>query len=102
MLVLERFLIALPVKFWVIHGCPEWSSVVKISLKVLRMPNQRYSFTKRWKSSKQFLNHSLLTGNLKLHAISYNPKKVYKKVLWLLFMDGIQLSQGYRTTTKRQ
>ena len=25
-----------------------------------------------------------------------------KKALWLLFMDGVQLPQGYRATTSRQ
>ena len=24
-----------------------------------------------------------------------------RKTLWLLFMDGVQLSQGYRATTRR-
>ena len=25
-----------------------------------------------------------------------------KKTLWYYFMDGVQLSQGYKTTTRRQ
>ena len=52
------------------------------------MPNQHFSFTKTWKSSRLFLNHYLLAGNLKLQAISYNLKKVYKKIYGLFLWMG--------------
>ena len=30
------------------------------------------------------------------------PPQEKKKTLWILFMDGVQPSQGYRATTRRQ
>ena len=46
--------------------------------------------------------HRHLTKFLNLTNQSHEKQFGFKKTLWPLFMDGIQLPQGYRTTTRRQ
>ena len=54
--------------------------------------------TKRW--------NYLTAGNREIiihrEIIFKKKKKKEKKTLWLLFMDGVQLSRDYRAYTKRQ
>ena len=44
----------------------------------------------------------LTVGRSNINNIVSAPGILLKKTLWPLFMDGVQLPQGYRATTRRQ
>ena len=48
-----------------------------------------------------FKQHSGYKSLIAKHSMKINWQ-MFEKNLWPLFMDGVQLSQGYRVTTKRQ
>ena len=59
-------------------------------------PDKRQGFCKAW----QFFYNSVIepSGIRKC----FQNLKLKRKTLWPLFVDGVQLSQGYRANTKRQ
>ena len=48
------------------------------------------------------IQHKRIKDTMSIKISYALQKSLKKKFLWYLFMDGVQLYQGYRATTRRQ